>query len=113
MRALRPDPLFDEIIKTIFPRREIMEERHAALLAKLSKDNTKKGAKAASAPSNSTLPAGFIGLNKSATDVVKDEDIMSFELQPYLDKMPDVSDQALSKALCKRLVRVISTATGN
>ena len=112
MRSLRPDPLFDDIIKTIFPRREIMEGRHAALLSKLSKDGSRKGSKAAISPLTSPPPGTFDTLKKSDTECVNDGDIMSFELQPYMEKMPEPSDRDLTKALCRRLVRVMCTATG-
>ena len=42
MRSLRPDPLFDNIIRVVFPNRADLDKQQSMLLAKLDKNNNRK-----------------------------------------------------------------------
>lgn len=42
MRSLRPDPIFDTLIRTIFPNRAELDKQQSDLLAKLDKNNNAK-----------------------------------------------------------------------
>lgn len=111
MRSLRPDPLFDNIIKTIFPHRQEMDQQQAALLAKIDKNPTVRRGRG--------RPHGSVpGTSRAETvqnDLESDDaPLVCIKLRPYVKKIRTEGHEGLLKKWepAKRYIKVKGTAKG-
>lgn len=113
MRSLRPDPLFDRLIRTIFPNLGAIDEQQAALLAKIEKNlPDKRGAGAGTTAD----PAEELDVDITGDIADSNEmPVVSMELRAHKRKMIGGGHGDIVKRWkpSTRYVRVDGNAKGN
>ncbi|XP_055354106.1 E3 ubiquitin-protein ligase RING2-like [Paramacrobiotus metropolitanus] len=114
MRSLRPDPLFDDIIRVLFPNRREMDEQNAAKLALLATGSEPRRRRRGAGGGGGAGGSGPAQAKVVAPAVEEDDGVpvVCMELRPYERKMVAAGQtEVLEKwKPAKRFVRVKGSA---
>ncbi|GAU91770.1 hypothetical protein RvY_03964 [Ramazzottius varieornatus] len=138
MRSLRPDPLFDNIIRIVFPNRADLDKQQSMLLEKLDKNNNRKAMlssieaglrhqaekrgvvrsgrrkllKGSSSTSDASGPSEVVIKSESETETISGpgDEVVALEVIPYKKQMKGRCQAIVSKWK-RRYVKVKGSGT--